>query len=372
MNSTTDTFSNDATSKLLGYDYQKLVALEICMGAKKNDHVWIECKGDVATEDTSIEVKHHGGKHNLSSNSEDVWKTIKNYVVEKHVVEGYSHLKLHTTSTIPTDSIFHGWNDLSSSKKLSVLLNHTPSKTIEEYHKLIKACPATDLKCILEKFRIQTGQSTIKKKWQEIKDHPVLIQTPESFRDAAVKLLYGYITKAAIDDEKKWQISINDFQRDIQTYLSRFTTGNTPFPSTPIHDVDTTNKSFLFVERMADIKLKRTAIENALTDYLRAQISQIELLKMTPTLDTALREYDDSVFRTMEDEKLFHANSVKPEEINTDEAHRKSRDLYLGCRRLPFEQLFGVDGLQKYYRDGRIEHQVETKGFEWKFREEDV
>jgi len=372
MTANTDTFSNDATSKLLGYDYQKLVALEMCLNAKKNEHIWIECKGDVATEDTSVEVKHHGSAHNLTSNSEDVWKTMKNYVVEKNVVEGFSHLTLHTTSTTTTGSIFHGWNDLTAAKKHSTLLAHTPSKTIEEYHATIKACRAADLKNILEKFQIHTGQSTIAEKWEQIKEHPVLVQTPEDFRDAAVKLLYGDITKAAIDDQKKWQISINDFQKDIQTNLARFAFGKTPFPSTPAHGVDTSNQSFVFVERLAEIKLKPAAIENAVADYLRAQVSQIELLKMTPTLDDALQEYDDSVFKDMSNEKLLHANSVAKSEIDTEEGHKKSRDLYLGCRKLSYGQIAGVDGLQKYYRDGRIEHHVETKPFEWKFREEDI
>lgn len=372
MSDTTDTFSNDATSKLLGYDYQKLVALEMCLNAKKNEHIWIECKGDVATEDTSVEVKHHGSAHNLTSNSEDVWKTVKNYVIEKSVVKGFSHLVLHTTSTTSSNSIFHGWNDLTAAKKRAALLKHTPSKTIEKYHATIKACPASDLKDILGKFRIQTGQSTIEQKWEQIKQHPALIQTPDNFRDEAIKWLYGYITKAAIDNQEKWQIPINDFHRDIQNYLSRFSTGKTPFPSTPAHDVDTTNQSFVFVERLNEINLKPAAIENAVADYLRAQVSQLALLRMTPTLEAELRDYDDSVFRDMVNEKLLHANSVEKDEIDTEEGHKKSRDLYLGCRRLPYGQIAGIDGLQKYYRDGRIEHHVETKPFEWKFGKEDV
>jgi hypothetical protein len=367
-----ETFSNDATSKLLGYDYQKLVALEICLDAKRNEHIWIECKGDVATKDTSIEVKHHGKPHNLSSNSVDVWKTIKNYVTEKELVKGHSHLRLHTTSTVSDDSIFDKWNGLSASKKRTVLLKHSPSETIKDFHALIKKCPATDLKAILEKFSIETGQSTIKEKWEEIKDHSVLITTPESFRDAAVELLYGYITKAAIDNEKKWQISINDFQRDVRTYLSKFSTGNTPFPLIPVEDIDLSGETFIFVERMRAVNLKSAAIELALSDYLRAQLSQIELLKMTPTLDDSLREYDDSVLRRMTDAKLSHSNNVEANELNAGEAHKKSRDLYFSCKAGAVEKMLGVDGLQKYYRDGRIDHQVEITAFEWKFGEDDL
>ena len=267
MTKKSESFSNDATSKLLGYDYQKLVALEMCLDAKRNAHIWIECKGDVATEDTSIEVKLHGNAHNLSSNSVDVWKTIKNYVAEKELVKGYDHLRLHTTSTISDNSIFHNWNELSPSKKRTTLTKHKPSETIKDFHGVIKACPAVELKSILEKFRIETGQSSISEKWEEIKEHSALIQTPECFRDAAIKLLYGHITKAAIDNEKQWQISINDFQRAVQTYLARFSTGNTPFPLIPKQDVDPSEESFNFVEAMRSINLKPAAIESGLSDY---------------------------------------------------------------------------------------------------------
>jgi hypothetical protein len=372
MSSQADTFANDNTQKLLGFDYQKLVALEMCMDAEKNQHIWIECKGDVATNDTSTEVKHHNKRHNLSSNSEDVWKTIKNYVNDKHVVEGFNHLRLHTTSIISEGSIFYGWNDLTANQKQSKLIQHSPSASIKNFHAQIKACPPADLKSILGKFCIKTGQSTINQKWEEIVDHSILIIIPELFRDAAVELLYGYITKAAIDNDKRWQISINDFHRALQSYISRFTTGKTPFPFKPQQNVDPSGESFIFLERMKDINLPPRAIELALSDYLRAQSSMIELLKLTPTLDDPLREYDDALHRRIEDEKLSHLDQVKLDELNTEEAHKKSRGLYFNCKRSPVEQIQEVDGVQKYYRDGRIDHQVETTSFEWKFSEEEL
>jgi hypothetical protein len=99
-------FSNDATSKILGFDYQKLVALKMCLDAKPNETIWIECKGDVADENSTTEVKHHLGKHNLTSNSVDVWKTLQNHIEQYNVAENFSRLVLLTTSTIPEDSIF--------------------------------------------------------------------------------------------------------------------------------------------------------------------------------------------------------------------------------------------------------------------------
>jgi len=113
INNINDIFKNDNTLKELGNLYKVLIALEKCLNAKPNQHIWIECKGDVATEDTSIEVKHHADTHNLTSNSEDAWKTIKNYVENFDIAKTFTHLILHTTSSVPDESIFHNWNDLS-------------------------------------------------------------------------------------------------------------------------------------------------------------------------------------------------------------------------------------------------------------------
>ena len=77
-----ETLDNDSTKKQLGFEYQKLVALEYCLNAKNGEYVYIECFGDIQYGTKSIEVKHHEGESNLTSNSVDVWKTLKNLVVE--------------------------------------------------------------------------------------------------------------------------------------------------------------------------------------------------------------------------------------------------------------------------------------------------
>ncbi len=123
-----NTFSNDATSKLLGYDYQKLIALEKCLDAKPNQYIWIECKGDVADNNTTSEIKHHSLRHNITSNSVDVWKTLKNYVSEFHIAKLFDNLILHTTSSINEDSIFFNWCDLpNSEKKQDCLTTNLPT-----------------------------------------------------------------------------------------------------------------------------------------------------------------------------------------------------------------------------------------------------
>src|SRR5690606_29649444 len=113
----TRTLKNDSTKKQLGFEYQKMIALEYCLNAKKGEYVYIECFGDVQYGTESVEVKHHEGNSNLTSNSVDVWKTLKNLVIEYDLIKSNNKFLLHTTETIKTDSIFYDWNGLSKNVK---------------------------------------------------------------------------------------------------------------------------------------------------------------------------------------------------------------------------------------------------------------
>jgi len=276
----TEKFSNDATSKLLGYDYQKLIALEYCLNAKKNDHIWIECRGDVADSSISLEVKHHLEDSNITSNSVDVWKTLRNYVNEFAIVDTFNRLILHTTSVSKSDSIFYKWNNLTAKKKREKLINHTPSDTVKEHFEIVKKCDKNKLEKMLDKFEILEGQPDVQKKWDELKEHSTFKIIPESNRDAALEKLYGYITKKAIDNSNEWKISINDFNKDIQNFLSFYTKGKTQFPYVAESDatLNRKNKKYKFIDKMKAVKIKDNFQNKAVNDYLRANLSQIKLL----------------------------------------------------------------------------------------------
>ena len=164
-----EAFSNDATFKLLGFEYQKLIALEKCLDAKPNERIWIECRGDVANKDTSMEIKHHSSNHNITSNSEDVWNTLKNYITEINITQTFTNLILHTTSSIPNSSIFFDWNRLAIAEKRRKVLNHTPSATIKSYYETVAKCSEENLKLILGRFEIISNQPKIEEMWENLK-----------------------------------------------------------------------------------------------------------------------------------------------------------------------------------------------------------
>lgn len=368
-----DTFKNDNTTKFLGYEYQKLIALEMCLNAKPNQHMWIECKGDVADEVSTIEVKHHVVKNNLISNSEDAWKTIKNYIDNYELIKGFDNLILYTTSSIPANSIFHNWNNLTPEEKQNRLLAHTPAQTIKEHYEKIKAFPKNDLKAILQKSIIYSDQPLIAEKWKELRDHSAFTSVHDSFLDEAIKQMYGYITKAAIDNSNMWQISINDFRRDFKHSLSKYILDKIPFKPISNADIeDHTKVNFLFLQKIKNIKLKEKDQQLAVSDYLRAQMSQVEMLKLSPILAENLQLYDDNIEAILSDEKSQHSYNLTQNDLDTDKAHHESRTVYFNCRNRPHDQIVNVSDTQKYYRDGRIHHIAEISQFEWKYTEVDV
>ncbi|MGZ8173579.1 MAG: ABC-three component system protein [Methylobacter sp.] len=204
--------------------------------------------------------------------------------------------------------------------------------------------------------------------------HPHINLVPEEFSHAAIKWLHGYITKAAIDNSKIWQININDFHRDMRHTLSKFTTDKIPFHFIPKSDIepDIIGQEFEFISKMKDVELRKKEQELAVSDYLRAKESQLKMLKSSPTLDEKLEQYDENVQRVMVEEKSSKSYNLMIEEIGSDKANKESRELFFNCIRRPHDQIIGVNDAQKYYRDGRIHHIAEESDFEWKYREADL
>jgi hypothetical protein len=364
-------FINDNTKKILGFDYQKLLALEYCLNAKKNESIWIECYGDIANLDTSTEIKHHLDLYNNTSNSVDIWKTICNYVKEFDNIQLFDNLILHTTAIAKSDSIFFNWNNLQSEKKYDLLINHSPSKTIKKFFDIIRNFQKSDLIEILCKFKILEGQVNVLEKWNELKEHNSLDMVIDSYKDDAIKKLYGYITKKAIDNSDKWQININDFKIDKQDMLSIYTKGDIPFPIIENASINN-NVKYKFVDKMIEIKLKEIDKQNAISDYLRAGLSQMDLLEKSPTIKDNLELYDENVKRMLEDEKSGISVSISEEKIRTENSLVESKTLYFKCITSPHEQIIGVNNTQKYYRNGRIHDVLEISNFEWKFSLDDL
>jgi len=334
--------------------------------------IWIECRGDVYDGSISTEVKHHFESTNLTDNSVDFWKTLKNLVTED--VSEFNSLILHTTANIPESSIFFGWNQFSKTKKYTTLKNHRPSDTVKgDYDKSITNYPRKDLLPILEKFSIKSSQLNVKDKWKELKKSRLLSHINEEFKEDAFHWVYGYVNKQAIDDRYNWNIKINDFDSARKHALSKWGADKIPFEFIDKSEVDGDNQSFLFIDEMNKINLKPKPIESAISDYLRAQKNQIKLLEDQPyTMPEILDTYDQSVLESQESLKQEYAEQVEEHELETEKSLSTSRELYHKSKSQPLINIPDVNNTLKYYQVGRMHHNVNEEYFVWRFCKKDL
>lgn len=372
-----ETLSNDSTKKQLGFEYQKLIALEYCLNAKNGEHVFIECFGDVQYGSETVEIKHHEGESNLTSNSVDVWKTLKNLVVEYDKLKSNDRFIFHTTEIIQDDSIFYNWNELSKTTKHKKLKDHVISATSQQYKEEVfdtKNISKADLLSILGRFIINSGKPKIDEKLNQIKEHPTFKIITENLRSSSIGVLHQWIIEKAIDNSDKWEINITDFNSDLRFSLGKFTKDYIPFPSIKEGERDDANltKGYKFIKNLNAISLKENDLHQAFQDYVRSEDAYEEILKINPTLQINLISYEDDINTGLRTEKSAASYNLSEASFKDNSHINKSREVYFKCITNPHNEIFGFNGTQKFFRNGRIQNLNETTDFEWLYKETDL
>ncbi|MGG5504258.1 hypothetical protein ACPDHQ_12620 [Myroides odoratimimus] len=372
-----ETLDNDATKNQLGFEYQKLIALEYCLNAKKGEYVYIECFGDVQYGTEAIEIKHHEGKSNLTSNSVDAWKTLKNLVVEYDKLKTNDKFILHTTQNIQSDSIFYNWNQLDKAKKYKKLKDHSISATSKPFKDIIfdtKNISKADLLGILDKFVINSGEPKVYEKLAQLKEHSTFKIIPENLRESAIWVLHGWILGKAIEDSNKWEVNITDFNSDLRFSLSKFTKDYIPFPSIQETERDDANltKGYKFIEKLNAISLRKNDLHQAFQDYVRSEEAYAEILKINPTLKDNIIIYEDEINTGLQTEKSAVLYHLSIDSFKDDTHIRKSQEVYFKCITNPHNEILSFNGTQKFFRNGRIQNINETTDFEWIYKETDI
>jgi len=372
-----ETLDNDSTKKQLGFEYQKLIALEYCLNAKTGEYVYIECFGDIQYGSESVEIKHHEGESNLTSNSVDVWKTLKNLVVEYDKLKSNDRFIFHTTQNISNDSIFHNWNQLAKAEKYKILTDHSISATSRPFKNEIfdtKNISKRDLLGILDKFIIHSGEPKVDEKLAQLKEHSTFKLIPDNFRNAAIGVLIELIVEKAIDNSNKWEISITDFNSDLRFSLSKFTKDYFPFPfiKEPERDDANLTKGYKFIEKLNAIVVRKNDLHQAFQDYVRSEEAYKQILKINPTLKDNIIIYEEEINSILQTEKSAASYHLSNDSFKDNSHIRKSREVYFKCITNPYYEILGFNGTQKFFRDGRIQNINETTDFEWLYKESDI
>jgi len=378
-NANNPTFSNNATLAIQGFDYQKLFALECCLKGKRGDIIYIECLGDVAVKsktpahNVSYETKLHHDIYNMTDQSPDFWKTLKNYVKEYSKITQFSKLILYTTASVGEKSIFDNWNSKSPEQKMQLIqpFQNNPNKTIQEFTKIIfgynDIYKRENLVNILKKLEIHTDQVPIKEKCDEIKQMQIFITIDDKRQDAFLEKLYGYISLKAIDNQNLWIISYDDFVKDIQQHIRSFQQTEIPFPELPPGVEYTGYEVYRFIDELRAIDLEEE-IESSVIDYLRSEKNSLKLIEMGGLF---VKESIDNFEMELED-KMKAQKKVDSFEYSKIKSKMLSKRLFYKCKLFDKLKIRGVQPIELYYQRGKMHKIVEEHDFHWKFEQADL
>jgi hypothetical protein len=371
-------FSNDDTKKILGFEYQKLIALECCLNSNPEDIIYIECYGDVSTRDVIIETKNHLEEFNMTDQSPDFWKTLRNFVKERNITTQYSKLVLHTSAIVKEKSIFSNWNEKSCEEKLRSIeqSKENPNESIKKFSDFIfnfnDLYKQNDLLEILEKLELQVSQPNVIEKYDELKGHKAFLIVDERYRDTLLKQLIGDITKKAIDDKNQWKIVCSDFFLDLRSYAKRFLSEEIPFPEVAIDVTVTGDEGFMFIKELKDIELEDKVVE-AVIEYLMSEESSLQLIKLGgPSTGIAIDHFENELHGKMNATKALHLLDLSMPKILKSKTITHSKKLFFTCKAFEKLSIKGVQSIEMCYQHGKMHKIVEERNFVWRFLEKDI
>lgn len=356
------TNNTDATKKILGFKYQEMVALDLCLSADDNTSIYIECFGDISDSKNSIEVKHSVNKNkNLNSSHKDFWNTLSN------IIKGYNDLKfhkkfiLHTTSKISDDSAFNGWNNKSPLEKYDSLINIKLNDGIKKLYDNFKSSSKKLILEILGKIDIRNEQKNIQDFFNEVllKHNSIINILSAKHRSEFICSLLGWIGYQMLNDEDYvWEININQFRDNFKSYYKNYQLEDLLFPVSKITLSDNINDKFQFIQKLKDIDyIDSTNI--AMRDYLRASESQLKMIQSRKVLEASLDSYDEEILEEIEALKVIHLNKLRTNK--TKDRLECSRYFYDDTisKITSIKSIEGVRQIRNYYPKGRVHHNLE-------------
>lgn len=362
----------DASTKILGFEYQKMVALIKCLEAKNDVIIHLECFGDVSDGTESVETKHSiDNNKELYDTHKDFWKTLYNIIDNEDDFKNYNSFVLHTTAKIRDNSIFDGWNSLTDSEKERRIKSVTPTGTISSYVNKVNSCSSNDLKNVLKRFKIEDNQKNARDFYKDVLiTHPqITTPVPQLHIESFVCLLLGYISEKLItSSDYIWKIDKNEFQIDFQRFLKNFLIDDLIFPNIKVNPDKIIDKGYKFITELRNIGYE-AKIATALHDYFRANFNRIDILKKNRSLAESLDDYDDEILESLNDMKVTFENRLSSLLLSSYKKESRSfYDHYQETISLK-KDLKGVktDTIKNYYPKGRTHHMIEeSKSFSWK------
>jgi len=352
----------DASTKILGFKYQEMVALKECFDAKDGTKIYLECLGDISDGKISTEVKHSiDVNKKLIDTHIDFWKTLSNIINQYDTFRFYNRFILHTTAKIKEGSIFENWNNSSKSEKLSKIKTIKLNNTIDSYYNNIMSFDKSLLEKLLEKFEIQDNQKTAKEYYQEVLiNHPVIINSvEEKNREPIICSLLGSISKELITSNSYvWHIDIDSFRDNFRFFMNQYKISELKFPVSNIVASDSDRNKFFFVKALEEIDYERK-IGKSMNYYLRASDSQLKMITARSSLSENLENYDEDIKEIVLDLEDSHIDKMV---IGIDTKQYSRRFFDESLEKVSSKtKIEGITETRVYYPKGRLLHNIEIK-----------
>jgi hypothetical protein len=352
----------DASTKILGFKYQEMVALKECFEAKDGTKIYLECLGDVSDGKISTEVKHSiNDDKKLIDTHIDFWKTLSNIITEYDAFRFYDKFILHTTAEIKVGSIFEKWKDLTKSDKKNKIIAVKSNDTIKSYYDNVKAFDKSKLENLLDKFEIKDNQKSAKEYYKNILLNHSAIKNiiREPNREKFLCSLLGYISFELIESKTYvWEIDIDSFRENFQSYANQYQIEDLKFPiSNATADINSKD-NFHFVKVLENMEYE-LKIGLSMNNYLKASDSQFKIIQARNSLSENLENYDDDIKDIVLELKDSHIDQLT-EDSDTNEKSRRFFDDSINqiSSKIKIE---GITNTRPYYPKGRLLHNLEIK-----------
>ncbi|PSU57596.1 hypothetical protein [Photobacterium phosphoreum] len=361
---------NSALTTALAFHYQVLIGLEKCFSLAEGQSIWFEKDGDVSLdspnscESIQTEVKDYSSA--LTDNHENLWKTLRNWLLPEFNVDKYGALVLHTTQVFGITTRLKYWNSQNVEQRLQVLKAIYSERTEEQLNakkpseiiKLQKAVMSVDellLKSVLKKVVLFTEADNAQTLEKNILLRPIGI--PINNLRSYLQGLVGFVYAQA--NQQSWSIKKQDFVAKCEELTALLCKKEFTFPIFTGYEASEFEVELYqdhhFVKKISDIE-HHEMISDAVGNWLEFQNSLSEQLDEYPLYKDKTISYQNQLVKKYKlaysSAQLEATDSIKSSKLLYNKTISE-QPLNMGNDIPPIEYKNGLihDAMDDEYRD---------------------
>lgn len=344
----------DASSRIKGFLYQFMVALDRCFELGPNESLYVETYGDLAIREDgdddksinpfSMEIKMYDEDDKLGVIHHNFLNTLLNWSEESFQFERYKKLALFTTQTVTDEDVLYGWNEKSVVDRYKLVFE-TYDKYIKEKseyladekknhpnvkHKSIESNIAqmsqilwsvkndnegVDIRASKDRLkRILERIEIIEKQDDYLTFYEKQLLAKRAYWDRErnvifINALLGFII-SPLTLSSKWRISYDEFRRQLNGWSLKMQGQKMVFPAIEVVDIPDIYDDALFVKKLKDIEWDD--MSSAIHDYAKAS-KFIEEETLVTVVNSSFSKYKDDLMDLYSEVKGEVGSQVGPD-----------------------------------------------------------